>query len=184
MIFAPEEPDGPTIDAPVLKVFDGDGILTRLYHTIRREACDVPVRFAFIDAPEMEQPGGREAHAFLNSLIADRWLELEQRQKEHSGRTSDRWGRIFCVPYLRNSTGEYAGRSRNIELEMVLNGWAWVMDWWGPPDHYADALSDARQHRRGIWALHNNIPPWTFKRKQRVERVRRVPPQQPDLFAD
>lgn len=84
MIIAPEHPgtDIYKIEAAVLKVSDGDGFLARI------KACEltgnprdqteieVPVRCGFIDAPEMNQPGGPEAKAFLASLISDRSLEL------------------------------------------------------------------------------------------------------------
>jgi micrococcal nuclease len=40
--------------------------------------------------------------------------------------------------------------SRNIELEMVLNGWAWVLERYGPDDRYFQALELARLNKRGI----------------------------------
>ena len=64
---------------------------------------------------------------------------------------------------------------RNIELEMIVNGWAWVLDRYGPGERYALALEDAQHHRRGIWANDDNIPPWEFKR-QKHRRQRQQPP--------
>ncbi|MFK0689523.1 topoisomerase DNA-binding C4 zinc finger domain-containing protein [Mesorhizobium sp. IMUNJ 23033] len=60
--------------------------------------------------------------------------------------------------------------TRNIELEMVLNGWAWVLERYGPGERYLEALDDAQRHKRGIWgATETNIPPWEFKRQQYSE---------------
>ncbi|WP_338424226.1 hypothetical protein [Sphingopyxis kveilinensis] len=68
MLIAPEEPGVETLRVPVLKVFDGDGFLSRIYHPPRGSSIEVTIRFGFIDAPEMDQRGGPEAQAFLQSL--------------------------------------------------------------------------------------------------------------------
>lgn len=196
-IIVPEYPDGVTIKVPVLKIFDGDGFLTRIKASeltgslSDQSELAVAVRFAFIDAPELEQAGGREAKDFLSALIADRSVELEIRMKMDTGRIVDRHERIVGVPYL---TEEYSGAefktssnhshnatmfggplfvTRNIELEMVVNGWAWVLERYGPGERYLEALDDAQRHKRGIWAAQEaNMPPWEFKqRKHRQKRL-------------
>ena len=68
MLIAPEDPGSETIRVPVLKVFDGDGFLTRIDNPRRGASLEVTIRLGFIDAPEMEQPGGIEARDFLQSL--------------------------------------------------------------------------------------------------------------------
>ena len=71
-IIAPDKPSPDAVEVPVLKVFDGDGFLTRIRGRQRADSsCDqseveVSVRFGFVDAPELEQPGGIEAKDFLN----------------------------------------------------------------------------------------------------------------------
>lgn len=195
-IIVPEYPEGATIRVPVLKIFDGDGFLTRIEASeltgrpSDQSELDVAVRFAFIDAPKLEQPGGREAKDFLSTLISDRWVELEVRLKMDTGQIVDRHKRIVCVPFL---TEEYYGAefrtpsnhthsaatfggpllvTRNVELEMVLNGWAWVLERYGPGERYMEALGDAQRHKRGIWAATENIPPWEFKQqKHRQKRL-------------
>ena len=181
MISSYEEPDGETLSAQVLRVFDGDGFLAGIPHPERRTAVEVSVRCGFIDSPEMEQPGGKEAKAFLSSLIADRWVELAILIKMDTRSVLDRHGRVICVPYLIEPEGEFAGRLRNIELEMVLNGWAWVLERYEPGEQYLDALSYARQHRRGVWAFDNNVHPGEFKRRKYAHR-RPMPRRQGDLF--
>lgn len=195
MLIAPEEPGADTVSASVLKVFDGDGFLARIWNPLRNSHHDVAFRFGFTDAPEMEQPGGKEAKAFLTSLIGDRRVDLAILTKMDTGGVTDRHGRVVCVPYLRPefslvaaiaslATGRasHEGVARNVELEMVLNGWAWVLDRYGPDERYFDALEDAQRHRRGIWAFDNNVHPWDFKqRKYRTRQPSRTPASQPSL---
>ena len=187
MLFVPEEPDGETLRVPVLRVFDGDGFLTRIQIAHDRE-LEATVRFGFIDAPEMDQPGGPEAKEFLNGLIAGRWLDLTILMKMDTGGIVDRHGRIVAVPYLREEDVREERSSsilkrffgahmshrtcRNIELEMVLNGWAWVLDRYEPEARYFEALEDAQRHRRGIWMRDDNLHPWEFKKqKHRTKRA-------------
>jgi len=184
MLIAPEEPECETLRVPVLQVFDGDGFLTRIGAPRRNSELEVSVRFGFIDAPEMDQPGGREARDFLCSLISGQWLDLVILTKMDTGGIVDRYGRVVAVPYLRQQRadngiqpasilralfGSLTGNtsmSRNIELEMVLNGWAWVLDRYEPDERYFCALDDAQRNRRGIWAWGDNIHPWEFKRQR------------------
>ena len=199
MLIAPEDPGPDTIQVPVLKVFDGDGFLTRIDNPQRKTSLEVTIRLGFIDAPEMEQPGGQEAREFLQSLIGGKWVDLVILIKMDTGGVVDRHGRIVAVPYLRADDSENVTRSssivgrnlrhltspafRNIELEMVLNGWAWVLDRYEPDDSYFDALADAQRNRRGIWAFENNLHPWEFKKRR--YKARRPAPKllpQPNLF--
>lgn len=188
MLLAPEKPQAETISAPVLKIFDGDGFLTRIHLPRRDLEFETTVRFGFIDAPEMGQPGGHEAKDFLAKQIWGRCLELSILIKMDTGGIVDRHGRIVAIPYLwQEFIGDPKNRGffRNIELEMVLNGWAWVLDRYGPDASYLDALSDARRHRRGIWVRNDNIHPWDFKKQIYRQRSRRArnSSDEPELFS-
>src|SRR5688500_17210253 len=110
MLIVPEEPESETLRVPVLKVFDGDGFLTRIDVPRRNVELEVAVRFGFIDAPEINQPGGREARDFLSSLISDQWLDLVILTKMDTGGIVDRYGRIVAVPYLRQQRAENASQ--------------------------------------------------------------------------
>lgn len=190
MIIVPEDPQTDTVRVPVLKVFDGDGFLTRVRvsevtgNPKDQAEIEVTARFGFIDAPEIEQPGGREAKDFLTALIGGKWVELAILMKMNTGRSVDTYGRVVCVPYLTldYAAGEFRTPSscphvittfgapfrgtRNIELEMVVNGWAWVLERYGPDQRYLDALEEARRAKRGIWAFKDNIHPWEFKKQK------------------
>lgn len=198
-LIAPEEPGRETLRVPVLKVFDGDGFLSRIHSHRHGVEFELSVRFGFIDAPEIGQPGGVEAKEFLESLISGKLVDLVVLTKMDTGGSVDRHGRVICVPYL---LGEQASQglsemgvmgsllrhltppvSRNIEIEMVLNGWAWVLTRYGPDPSYLEALGDARRNRRGIRSRDDNEHPWAFKkRRYRTQRRRPVDTAQPDLF--
>src|SRR3546814_12269704 len=55
LLIVPEEPDCETLIVQVIRVFDGDGCLTRIYATRRRVEVGLTVRFGFLDAPALEQ---------------------------------------------------------------------------------------------------------------------------------
>ncbi|WP_294120637.1 topoisomerase DNA-binding C4 zinc finger domain-containing protein [Sphingomonas sp.] len=181
MLFAFEEPDCDTLRAQVLRVFDGDGFLARAPFPLQGTEVEISVRCGFIDAPEMQQHGGEEARAFLDQQISGQWLNLGLLIKMDTGGMVDRHRRIVAVPYLWSDPHGW----RNIELEMILNGWAWLLERYCPPEHYFDALEDAQRNRRGIWARDDNIHPGRFKnqiyRKKAKESDR--PSPQSELFA-
>lgn len=164
------------IAVEVLEVFDGDGLRAR----VTRSNSEVFLRFGFIDAPEMGQPGGVEARDFLLSLVGGREILINILVKSSTMSSFDRYRRLVCVPFLPSERPDRSllqhlgdrllGKPafRNVELEMVLNGWAWVLDRYGPDQAYFDALDEARRQRRGIWAYENNVDPWIFKRQKGV----------------
>ena len=188
MLFALEEPDGDTLRVQVIKVFDGDGFLARATNQLNGAEIEIAIRCGFIDAPEIAQPGGQEARDFLSHQIGGRWVNLGLLIKMNTGGMIDRHRRVVAVPYLWQQDPQSAAKyiCRNIELEMILNGWAWVLDQYCPPDHYFDALEDAQRHRRGIWERDGNIHPWEFKKQTyRTKRQRTfTSTNQPELFSE
>lgn len=196
MIIVPDDPGTASplecFKANVIKVFDGDGFMADVWHPIRNAwVRGVSFRFAFIDAPEIGQPDGEEAKDFLASLIVGKTLRLDPIGKESSGYMPiDSYKRMLCMGYLTEQMGKgrvayyLAGEThvgtvrrarpvcRNIELEMIANGWAWKLQQYtfDREDEYAAAEADARKHRRGIWASDNPEPPWRFKRRQKQNR--------------
>jgi endonuclease YncB( thermonuclease family) len=190
------------LEAEVTKVFDGDGFLAKLWQPLRGTWLErVPFRFAFIDAPEMQQPFGSEAKEFLHQSISGKRLRLDLIGKQSSGYVPiDGYKRLLCVGFITEEMppGEItyfinckcdAGVvksarpvTRNIELEMIINGWAWVTEQYAfdREEEYFAAQDNARRERRGLWAMDNPEPPWRFK--QREKRHRLAAKRQPSLF--
>jgi micrococcal nuclease len=205
-IIAPDDPGAEiiaeTLKVEVLKVFDGDGFLADFFNPVRQKWVKrVPCRFAFIDAPEMEQPFGLESMEFLHKLIAGKTLQVCPIVKESTSNSPiDHYKRFLCMAflseqmqvgqieyYLRGGCGTGQVKTartvtRNIELEMIVNGWAWVVEQYAfeREDEYFDAQEDAWRNRRGLWAMDNPEPPWKFKQKQR--RRKEAEAKQPSLF--
>jgi micrococcal nuclease len=207
MIIVPDDPGrevvGETIDAKVQKVFDGDGFLASIWNPFRKEWVErIPFRFAFIDAPEMGQPLGTESMEFLHALIAGKALRLSPIAKESMGYLPvDQYKRMLCMAFLTEEmqVGEVTyylnGKcdsgiartprpvTRNVELEMIVNGWAWVTEQYAfeREEEYFEAQVDAQRNRRGLWATENPEPPWEFKRRQK--RLGKPDKRQANLFA-
>ncbi len=185
IIVAPHKVPADAIRLPVLHVGDGDGFRSKIERP-PSIALDVTLRFGFIDAPELKQRGGPEARDFLRSLIDGKTLDVAITDKTGTGNCVDRYGRLVGVPFLTevstppsmtsaNPMKKVFGRRpaivRNIELEMVLNGWAWVLERYGPEGAYRDAQTDARRRHLGIWAFDSNLTPWEFKKQVREGRL-------------
>lgn len=197
MIIVPDDPGqeqlNDMLEVAVAKVFDGDGFLANIWHPMRKRWIErVPFRFAFIDAPEMGQPFGQESQASLQKLIGGKSLRLDPIGKESQGYMPiDQHKRMLCMGYLIEELQvgpvEYYldGRcesgsarftrsvTRNIEIEMVVNGFAWVLPQYSfeREAEYFEAQDNARQGRRGLWSLDHPEPPWKFKQKQKKQEA-------------
>lgn len=144
----------------------------------------------FIDAPEMEQQWGEEAQKFLTNLISGRRVWISVLKKESTQKTVDRFRRLLaCVHVVEELSGEILGKEVgliqqlftrqksalvpvNVELEMVVNGWAWVLDHYQPDDIYLDALRYAQENKLGMWSTDNNIHPIDFKQRSRGPKAK------------
>lgn len=124
----------------VIVVIDGDTVLFRPEHA--RSRAFMKLRLAHIDAPEKDQPGGEAAAHALSALA------LKQTVEAHIVAT-DRYGRAIAA--LQH--GE-----RNLNAEMLRLGHAWLTSR-RPPPEYDDALAEARQLRRGLWAAPDAMSP-------------------------
>ncbi len=193
MIIVPDDPGSGLVDetirVAVTKVFDGDGFLASVWNPTRETWVNrVAFRMAFIDAPELEQPYGQESRDALSILIAGKTLSLDPIAKESmNGVPLDPYKRVLCMAYLteemeRGEIQYYLNGAchlaivkrarpvvRNIELEMIVNGWAWVIEQYSfeREEEYFAAQDDARAHGRGLWASNDPEPPWEFKRRMR-----------------
>lgn len=114
----------------VLAIHDGDTI-----SCLDPDGRSHRIRLVGIDAPEFGQPFGRRAAAALAAKIAGRTVEVDDRGIDRHGRLL---GRI-------NAAG------RDINLEMVAEGWAWTFGF-APEDAYLAAEAEARRTRSGLWS--------------------------------
>ena len=142
---------GERLAGKVIRVSDGDTITILLQDQKSQER----IRFWGIDAPESPQDFGQRARKFLADLIHKRNVQVET-----NGR--DQYGRIVGVVYLGKL---------NVNLTMVKNGYAWHYVAFAKNDkELAEAEALARREKRGLWKLDNPIPPWEFRKTQRIGR--------------
>ncbi len=143
---APERPSGPTRDATLVRVVDGDTIRVMVGGVEER------VRYIGMDTPELNESSKATPEPFAEAATAanarllagaDR-LVLERDVSER-----DRYGRLLADVWV-----ERAGTWTLVGLALVAEGFAQVSTF--PPDvKYVDALlaaqREARAAVRGLW---------------------------------
>ena len=153
-----------TVEGTVTNVTDGD---TLKLETV--EGTRLKIRLYGIDAPETEkinrrtgriskvgQPYGEEAYRALETKVLGKKVKVDVVD-------IDRYKRLVGIVYLDN---------RNINLELVKEGWAWAYkEYLDRPyaSEYLDAEKEARAKKLGLWQQRNPTPPWEFRKLMRVK---------------
>lgn len=147
-----------SIEGIVTKVSDGDTI-----QVTDKLGTKVKVRLYGIDAPETMkgskktgkvskpgQPGGEEAFQALRQKVDHQRVRLDMMG-------IDRYRRAVAIVWLG---------PRNINLELVADGWAWAykqhLDRPYSPE-FLEVEDKARKAQMGIWRQGNPQPPWEFR---------------------
>ena len=126
--------------ATVTAVEDGDTLAVKTAN-----AESVVVQIASVDAPELSQPGGPEAKAFLTKLVLGKIVTVRLQS------TVDRSARV-----------EIAGT--DISAALIRNGMAWHCPRYADDRELTIAESDARTSKRGLWSTPRPTPPWLYRR--------------------
>lgn len=145
---------GPTTARVHLEgIADGDTIYVRDTET----RTSYRVRLAMIDAPESRQEYGIESKAALQQLLRGAGvitLHVE---------STDRYGRLIAIVEDE--------RKRNINLEMVNQGAAWVYTQYAKRGSFANLYStfsnaerQAQMRQIGLWRNPSPMEPWRFRR--------------------
>lgn len=150
------------IEGLVTKVSDGDTI-----QVTDNLGTKVKVRFYGMDPPETEksnkktgkvgkpgQPFGDQAYQALRQKVDRQKVRLDVMDV-------DRYGRTVSIVWLGN---------RNINKEMVADGWAWAYRQYLDRAHaseYINAEEQARKAGKGLWKQNNPQPPWEFRKSLR-----------------
>ena len=129
-------------DFQVIRIVDGDTVYASL------EGMPYMIRLVEIDAPEIGQPFGEVAKAYLGELLSGRIFSAEL-----SGR--DRYGR-----YL----GRLYQSGLDINREMVNEGLAWVYDSYVTDKGLYGHQEIARKAGKGVWSVDDAVPPWEWRR--------------------
>jgi endonuclease YncB( thermonuclease family) len=129
-----------SIEGFVVAVPEGDAIVVQVH----RER--VSVRLADIDAPELNQPYGRESRESLAALALGR--------------------NVRCVARGRDRYGHPASRCNLSELdvsaEQVRRGMAWFFARYRDDELLRRLEDEARSAKRGLWKDGRALPPWSW----------------------
>ena len=135
--------------ARVVQVKDGDTITV----VRRNDNLDmVTVRLFGVDAPESDQPYGKQATRALTRLIHKKIVLVEIKKK------ADRYGRVVGVV---KHEGNDVGR------ELLESGWAWVDPRFSKQDRlgrgYWASVRRAEKAKIGLWGDDDPLPPWKWR---------------------
>ena len=128
------------------RVSDGDTI-----HVVTDGNVKFKVRLDRIDAPEKDQPYGKESTAYLTSLIRGKTVRVEWVKK-------DQYGRVLGIVYLDKT---------DVNLQMVSSGNAWHYSYLDKTPAYIAAEAAAKEQRLGLWAAENPIDPYKWRKAKR-----------------
>ena len=103
-----------------------------------------------IDCPELGQPYGEQAKAFMEKLVLNKIVTISLAGK-------DRMGNSLAVVKVKGT--------KDLRIELLKEGLAWTAE--RNPDPELDGYkSKAQEKGIGLWQSENPTPPWTFRREQ------------------
>ena len=139
--------DNPVLVGTVTRVLDGDTIEVQL------DSGPIRVRLGSIDAPEKNQPFGKQSSAALARKLGHAEVALEVV-------TQDQYERLVAVVYLGDE---------NVNEWMVEQGNAWAYRQYLEDPQYCSWEFAARSGGRGLWALPegDTNAPWEWRAVQR-----------------
>ncbi len=138
MLIAGSAQASSSAQCDVVGISDGDTITC-----LTAQKQQLKVRLAKIDAPEKDMPYGARAKQALSDAIYGKKVTV-------TPETIDRYGRTVGLI-------SYAGR--DINLQQVQIGMAWVYAQYTTDQTYFAAEKAARAARKGLWADPNPIRP-------------------------
>ena len=146
----------------VIYVTDGDTLTILVDDGATK--TDYKIRLRHIDAPERKQPWGAKATDELKKLVAGRVITAPCHSKH--------WQRHVC-DVVRDD-------GLDVQREMVAQGAAWVSYKYNARDDLWSVQRDAKDARRGLWALppEERIDPARWREMQRNKNRKKadVPP--------
>jgi len=138
-----------------VNVLDGDSLM------VAHDGSATEIRLYGIDAPEFDQPFGRQARACTRSLALKQQVTVEPVEIDKYGRT------VAKV----HASGGYVN-----EL-LVARGCAWVFTrFCRPVDRKAwvPLEQNARRQGLGLWAQPDPVAPWDFRASKRAAQPKQA----------
>ena len=154
---------GDSFPVRVSRVKDGDGCVAVRLGWFGRTQGTFEVRLHAIDAPEHDQPFGREATNMLRRIAEGKRFNFKVWEPQ------DQYGRVVGVLYHRRL-------GRSINRQMVELGMAYRFSRHGEMSGLglAQAEKNARRRKLAVWSLpKGGVRPWHHRQQQRAEARRR-----------
>jgi micrococcal nuclease len=130
----------------ITKVVDGD---TYFFQTANET---LKVRMFGIDAPEGNQPFGKESKEFIS-----KYLYKDATLVTHG---HDQYKRTLGTLFIDG---------QDINLVSVKGGYSWHYKRYLNDKQYAEAQENAKKLKLGLWSFSNPIPPWNFRHTEKEE---------------
>lgn len=139
----------------VIKVSDGDTFTAVKIGS----GEEIKVRMYAIDAPESKQEYGTQSKEYLSSLIMNKDVVIEVKQK-------DRYGRVVANVFYKNE---------NINEKMVKTGNAWWYEEYSeknsPLEEYQE---NAKKKKLGLFGKKGYVEPWEWRKMRRKQNQNSV----------
>ena len=133
-----------SVSGRVISVADGDTITI-----IGDENTQYKIRLNAIDAPEKSQAFGQKSKQQLSNYVFGKDVTVKWKSK-------DKYGRVLGTVFVGG---------KDINLQMVRDGFAWHYKHFDSSPAYAAAETEARQNRRGLWSDPNPISPEDYRHR-------------------
>jgi endonuclease YncB( thermonuclease family) len=133
------------IKGKVVNVHDGDTI------TLLADNTQHKIRLDAIDAPESKQAFGEASRKALAALVAGKQVTVDWTKR-------DRYQRII---------GQVKIGSTEVNLKQVATGMAWHFTEYSKDKRYADAQTEAKEKKIGLWVDPQPVAPWEFRKNQK-----------------
>ncbi|MCT7467062.1 thermonuclease family protein [Aliarcobacter cryaerophilus] len=129
----------------IIHISDGDTA-----HLLTDKKEKIKIRLSDIDAPENKQAFGNKSKENLKSYIYQKNVVVEYKDK-------DKYQRVLGTIYYQN---------KDINLQQVKDGYAWVYKKYSKKLSYHKAEDEARDKNKGLWSDKNPIEPWEFRKNK------------------
>lgn len=132
------------------KVSDGDTIWV-----VDESGKRTKIRMCRIDAPEMNQPYGKEAADRLAELVLGKYVTLESSGK-------DQYGRSLEVVFVETNATTHA--TMDVNLQLVAEGLAWQY-YTDKTPAYTVSFKNAQMRKIGLWADPDAKNPYHWRKE-------------------
>ncbi|HEU5135428.1 MAG TPA: thermonuclease family protein, partial [Steroidobacteraceae bacterium] len=145
---APAQGDDNVMYGRVVSVTDGDTFKARIQGTV------LEFRMSDIDAPEKDQPYGRESRTALAAALDGKEVVMLRVDNNTT------YGRLVVHVWIG---------SLHVNRQIVADGAAWFYTEYAHDDCLYQFENEARDAKRGLWALplEKRIEPWVWRHNKR-----------------